>query len=154
MAQFTQLFISGDFASGVTYYDDYYPGQEGATRMVVTIVVESVVSVQAIVDTGAPWCILAPGIFPWLGRMPPGGDDPYEVLNVRGIRYEGRLSMMDISVKADYGESFTVNSTVFVPSLHSGEIWPYPNFIGLDGFLNRIRYAIDPAENAFYFGPI
>lgn len=39
MAQFAQPLISGNFASGVTSYEDYYPGQEQSTRIVLPIVV-------------------------------------------------------------------------------------------------------------------
>lgn len=50
------------------------------------------------------------------------------------------------------GLDLEVDATAFVPTLPSGERWPDPNFLGLSGFLERIRFAIDPAENAFYFG--
>jgi len=46
-----------------------------------------------------------------------------------------------------------VQATFFIPALLPGESWNFPNFLGLDGFLNRIRFAVDPAENIFYFGP-
>jgi hypothetical protein len=47
------------------------------------------------------------------------------------------------------GRSLEIEATIFVPQLRTGESWPHPNFIGLDGFLNRIRIAIDPDENTF-----
>ena len=59
---------------------------------------------------------------------------------------------MRIGLEAERGESLDIEATVFVPILPPGETWLHPNFIGLDGFLNRIRFAIDPEENAFYFG--
>ena len=40
----------------------------------------------------------------------------------------------------------------FIPILEPGDVWSHPNFLGLDGFLNHIRFAIDAQENAFYFG--
>lgn len=30
--------------------------------------------------------------------------------------------------------------------------WRRGNFLGYEGFLNRIRFAIDPSDNSFYFG--
>jgi len=32
--------------------------------------------------------------------------------------------------------------------------WPGPNFIGYEGLLQRIRFAVDPETNLFYFGQI
>lgn len=50
--------------------------------------------------------------------------------------------------------SLEVNATVFVPNLRPNEVWPYPSFLGLSGFLERLRFALDPSENAFYFGAV
>jgi len=49
---------------------------------------------------------------------------------------------------------FAVGSAYYTdhPILKSGQAWSYPNFLGLDGFLSRIRFAVDPTENVFYFG--
>jgi hypothetical protein len=47
-----------------------------------------------------------------------------------------------------------IEATVFIPNLSVDEEWLYPNFIGLDGFLNRIRFAVDPASNLFFFGKL
>ena len=59
---------------------------------------------------------------------------------------------MMMRLEASLGEDLDVDATVFVPRLEPGDIWNYPNFIGWDGFLNRIKFAIDPTESAFYFG--
>jgi hypothetical protein len=75
-------------------------------------------------------------------------------LNVRGISYKGRLFRIGLTLEADAGEHLDIESSVFVPTLSSGEIWPHPNFVGLEGFLSRIRFAVNPAENAFYFGSL
>ncbi|MEM7537327.1 MAG: hypothetical protein AAF639_34470 [Chloroflexota bacterium] len=52
------------------------------------------------------------------------------------------------------GEPQEVVATVFVPNLSPNEEWLHPNFIGLDGFLNRIRCAVDPASNMLFFGEL
>jgi hypothetical protein len=41
---------------------------------------------------------------------------------------------------------------LFVPEMEPDEVWSYPNFLGLSGFLDRIRFAVDASDNAFYFG--
>jgi hypothetical protein len=58
----------------------------------------------------------------------------------------------NLTLEATSGEDLTVEATFFVPFLELDEVWNYPNFLGLGGFLDRIRYAVDASENAFYFG--
>lgn len=154
MARFTHVLISGGFAAGVTGYRDHYPGQERFSRVVLPVVVEERLTVPAIVDTGAPWCILDPAIARQLGPTVRAEYTPDEKLLIRGIEYKGKLLRMALSLEAEHGDRLDVQATVFVPTLPPGDTWPHPNFIGLDGFLNRVRFAIDPAENAFYFGHI
>ncbi|MBM4457122.1 MAG: hypothetical protein FJ011_05055 [Chloroflexi bacterium] len=73
-------------------------------------------------------------------------------LNVRGERFAGRLVRTNLTLLADDGEDLMVEATVFVPILRPEQTWVYPNFLGLDGLLSRIRFAVDPAENVLYFG--
>jgi hypothetical protein len=47
------------------------------------------------------------------------------------------------------GDSIEIEATVFV-----SREWPSGNFIGYAGLLERIRFAIDPASNSFFFGAI
>ena len=154
MIQFADLLISGQFATGVTHYKDNYPGDEKSARIVLPITIEGHVTVSAIVDTGAPWCVLAPEIIELLRPMVHARYESEDTLMVRGMSYEGQLLRLRVGLEAQSGNSLEIESTVFVPTLPAEQEWPYPNFLGLDGFLNRIRLAIDPAENAFYFGPI
>lgn len=154
MTQFADLLISGQFATGVAHYEDNYPGDEQSARIVLPITIEGRVTVSAIVDTGAPWCILAPEIVEPLRPTLQAGYEAEDKLMVRGTSYEGQLLRMRVGLEAQTGSSLEVEATVFVPTLPAEQEWPYPNFLGLGGFLNRIRLAIDPTENAFYFGAI
>jgi hypothetical protein len=40
------------------------------------------------------------------------------------------------------------------PDSKPGLLWDLPNFLGLSGFLERIRFAVDPGSNLFYFGAL
>lgn len=62
----------------------------------------------------------------------------------RGDLYRGPLFF-----EAREGEPLDVEATVFL-SPH----WRGPNFIGYQGLLQRIRFAVDPEVNLFYFGLI
>ena len=154
MARFTQTLIDSGFASGVTRYEDHYPGYEESARVVIEVHVESGYPVPAIVDTAAPWCVLDPEIVQRLQAFGPVDYDPTTRLIIRQGSFEGRLLKLNLSLQAEQGDDLLVDATVFVPSLGRGEQWPHPNFIGLDGFLSRIRFAVAPSENAFYFGPL
>ena len=74
-------------------------------------------------------------------------------LHVRGMAYEGALVRAAVALQATRGADLEIEGTFFIPRLTPGEVWPWPNFLGLEGFLSRIRFAVDTAENVFYFGP-
>lgn len=137
------------FASGAVSYSDSYPGEEKSRRIVVLVTVAGQTSTPAVVDTGSPWCILDPEIAEQLGAF-----ERTEWLRghlIRGETWDGWLGRVEITLNADHGESIIVEATAFVPDLDAGEEWSNPNFVGL-GLLERIRFAIDPSENMFYFG--
>ena len=70
---------------------------------------------------------------------------------IRGMRLEGGLIRLGITLEADEGENLTVEATAFVPDVE--EYWgDFPAFLGLTGFLERIRFAVDPNTDTFYFG--
>jgi len=102
----------------------------------------------AIVDTAAPWCIFGPAVKgdfmrslePIPGRA---------TLSTRLGTFHGFLGRGWITLPADEGESLRVQVTMFL-----SPDWSGPNFLGYQGLLQRIRFAIDPASNRFYFGPI
>ena len=69
--------------------------------------------------------------------------------------WKGKIARLDFILKADEGTDLDFQSTVFVPD--DAEDWnrlKLPSFLGQVGFLERIRFAIDPNENKFYFGSL
>jgi len=60
---------------------------------------------------------------------------------------EGRLERTAVSILADEGDSLDIEATAFV-----SPDWKDVTFLGYSGLLERIRFAIDPRENLFYFG--
>ena len=104
--------------------------------------------VMAMVDTGAPWCILEPhignAIRVHLEEL------PGEVsLGTRLGRFEGKLYRGNVRLLAEQGEDLEIETTIFLcPD------WPAGNFVGYLGFLERFRSALDPQESMFYFGPL
>lgn len=105
--------------------------------------------IPVIVDTGAPWSILDPEVAKvWSFTSEVAAAS----LNIRGETRRGRLLRAHVILEATNGEDLTVEATFFVPFIDPDEVWNYPNFLGLSGFLDRFRFAVDASENAFYFG--
>jgi hypothetical protein len=103
--------------------------------------------VLALVDTAAPWCIFTPAI----GKILRESFEPESKSDVRlSTRlgwYWGRLYRGPLTFPVLEGEPMEIDATVFL----SAE-WPGDNFLGYEGLLQRMRFAIDPRVNRFYFG--
>lgn len=137
------------FATGSARYVDADPEYLGTdARIVVHVGIHRIHDpVLAVVDTAAPWCIFEPGVAAALRRT----FSPLRnvVLSTRLGRFGGTLYRGSITLVAEEGENLDVDSTVFI-----SPDWRGPNFLGYEGFLQRIRFAVDPENNLFYFGRI
>lgn len=98
-------------------------------------------------DTAAPWTILNTEVADAMALLS-GQGEPVR-LSTRLGRFDGRLERTRVGIVADEGESLSIEATVWV-----SPDWPGGNFVGYGGLLERIRFAIDPADNFFYFGPL
>jgi hypothetical protein len=151
---FDSILGSGKFAAGVLTFVDHYAGDPNNTRIVVPVTFETIAT-TAILDTGAPWCVLNPDEAETL-HLEDRADcwEPPTPLRIRGIAYRRRLCRVSTRFKAEVGAQLIVEATVFVPLLVPNETWRHPNFLGLDGLLSRMRFAIDPERNHFFFAPL
>jgi hypothetical protein len=154
-------FLDGNtFAVGAIQYR-YAPAtpQETTNRIIlpITIDVGKSITTQAVLDTGAPYGIITPDIAQAAGYTADLGLDRLTV-GVRGFKLNGSLARLSITLQASIGQNLTVDTTAFIPD--SDQVWgafatawgEFPTFVGLSGFLERIRFAIDPTEDTFYFG--
>lgn len=147
------LFSNGDFfATGAIPYS-YRPAMptETTNRIILQVEIQGIKTI-AVVDTGAPYVILAPKIALIAGVNPAAALERRTML-IRGMRLDGFIVRLNIRLVAREGEGLDVDSTVFVPEVE--EYWgDFPSFIGLNGFLERMRFAIDPNTDTFYFGQV
>lgn len=145
---------SSRFASGVTRYQDHYPTTPNRSCICVTLDLGHGLLLPAIVDTGAPWCMFDPEYIDALDALPIS--DQVLHLSTRIGTLRGTLHRVELTLHADQGQSLIVETTVFKPLLADGERWSFPNFIGMQNFLDRLRFAVDPAPDgqAFYFGEV
>jgi len=145
------LFYSdgGIFASSCTPYQDSYEGRPG-NRICITVKFGDLPATTAIVDTGAPYCVLS--------REQIVATHPnykYEAigevtLQMAGILPHGVIVRWPITLLAEKGQDLTIEGIVFVPD----DDVNIPNFVGLDGCLSRIRFGVDAQKNMFFFGPV
>jgi len=138
------------FATGKCRYADTDQDNPGSEARILVRISLSLVpgSVLAVVDTAAPWCIFGPDVGLSLRRAfwPVEGQVS---LSTRIGRLRGDLYRLPLTLLADEGENLEVEATVFL-----SPDWRGPNFIGYEGLLQRIRFAVDPETNLFYFGQI
>ena len=147
------LFANGEtFAKGAIAYD-YEPAiaSETSNRIILQVQIQGI-KTRAVVDTGAPYVICAPDIARRAGIDPASALKKDRML-IRQMRLDGFVYRLNLTLKAEVGEDLNVDATVFVPEVE--EFWgDFPSFIGLAGFLERIRFAIDPNTDTFYFGQL
>ncbi len=133
------------FATGMSSYLDEGPGHPGMTAGIHVRVKFEGVPVIALLDTGASWSVLRADLAQELGLLEQEGEPL--TLSSRVGTIDGQLVSARIALLADDGESVELDSTVFV-----SRDWPAGNFIGYSGLLERIKFAIDPGDNRFFFG--
>lgn len=128
------------------FLDNITGGVEGTAKVYVKIVPEALGEVLvAQLDTGAAWSVLDAEVADALSLL--NGNGFPTPLTARGGVFHGRLERIRIDLVADEGESFGLDATVWVSPQ-----WRQGNFLGYEGFLSRLRFAIDPSDNFFYFG--
>ncbi len=98
-------------------------------------------------DTGAAWSVLDGEIAEALGFLEHKG--PTVGLSTRAGTIRGSLIRTPLTLVADEGESYELEATLF-----ASRDWAFGNFLGYSGLLERVRFAVDPETNDFYFGGI
>jgi hypothetical protein len=102
-------------------------------------------AVHALLDTGAQWCVIQADLAQALG-YDARPDPQVDSLHTRFGRFPGRLERIPLVFEADEGEKLEMEATWFI-----ADGWPGPIVIGWKGCLERMRFALDPSEDAFYF---
>lgn len=146
------LMLNGQpFSAGRAHFADELPeGPEGTNKVYLKFQVEGLdAPLMGVLDTGAPWSCLDPEVAEAV-RATDAAGEPKRIRTHAGV-FDGKLVRLTVTLLADEGESWSVDSTVFVPTDPG---WPKGrSFLGYGGLLERIRFALDPSVNDFYFGP-
>jgi predicted aspartyl protease len=135
------------FAGGrVRFLDEIPEREKGTAKIYVKIEPGDIgLTILAQVDTGAAWSILTPEVAEEMSLFDEQGVPMH--LSTRFGPIDGHLKRTKITILADEGDSVEIEATVFI-----SRMWPAGNFLGYGGLLERVRFAVDPQQNFFYFG--
>lgn len=97
------------------------------------------------IDTGAAYSMLETQIAEELDLFVQEGHTAR--IGTRIGIFHGRLVRTPLTLVADEGISLDVDATFFI-----SREWKGATFLGYVGLLDRIRIALDPPANLFYFG--
>lgn len=128
------------------------PAIEGEllTRLFVPVLIEGI-ETNAVIDTGGAYLLLHPEIALAL-ELDTGSGLEVRTIAVRGQTYSGALHRVSLTFPATAGEGLAFEATAFVPDLAPGEVWTLPTYLGWHGCLERLRFAVDPVAEQFFFG--
>jgi len=99
-------------------------------------------------DSGSTYSVLDADVAEELGAFA-DTEAPSVIMGTRRGTLAGRLVRRPLWLLADEGDSLEIDSTFWVSSE-----WRYGHFLGYAGFLQRIRFGLDPQFNRLHFGPL
>jgi hypothetical protein len=134
------------FATGKSVYLDEDLSQPSATARIQVRVAFEGQQMLALLDTGAAWSVVQTEFARALGLLERDGEP--KTISSRHGTHDGKLVRVTAELLAEEGTSIQLDSTVFV-----SEDWTAGTFVGYHGLLERVRFAVDPSENSFLFGP-
>ena len=137
------------FVTSRARYSDEIQGYPG-NKICIAVQFSNLPMTTAIVDTGCPWCLLSNQEAKVIDTGYRERADQEITLCTWVGKIRGVLLRWPVTLCAEEGHDREIDGTVFVPD----EDVPLPNFIGLDGLLSRVRFAVDPQNNDFFFGPL
>jgi hypothetical protein len=136
------------YSARAPYLADF---RAGPHRLVIAVACQlETLSVFALLDTAADWCVLPPEVATALGfSLEP--DPAFPPYSTRHGLLAGRQERMPILLLPEEGGSLEIDATWFI-----SPDWPGPIVLGWKGCLERLRFALDPTpgEERFYFGEI
>jgi hypothetical protein len=138
----------GKFAQGMLTYGDRL-GTD--SRIVIPLELGEGNAITFVVDTGSLWTIIGPEEAESIDAnlLEPVGST---LVSIRGSTLRGNLYRVPVRLIAVAGTDMEFEATIWIPEIRENGEWHLPNLLGLNGFLNFLRFAVDPTINGFYFG--
>jgi len=149
-------FPNGQLFSGGAASYLYQPISENeeAPRILLSVAVGAF-TLSAFVDTGGVYFLCPPQVAHRLHICPEDSFGSQRLL-FRGVSHLGSLHRLPLTLLAHQGQSVTIDVTAFVPQISRTIEWSaeFPCILGMSGCLERLRFAIDPETDTFYFGAL
>jgi len=137
------------FAASRARYLEAAPGQltrRDAKGYVRIAVGSPTFTTTAMLDTGSTYSVLDADVAEEWGAFDEADAPTVELATRHGL-LRGCLVRRQVQLLADEGESLEVDTTFWV-----SRDWQGGHFLGYAGFLQRIRFALDPLTNSLHFG--
>jgi len=146
-------FTNGDsFATGAAPFAYLSVATDPASLRISLTVSIGDFETTAILDTGGVYLLCAPEVAEQLQLDPQNGIRA-KPLHWRGERLEGTLHIVPLTLQAAEGESLRIEVTAFIPQPNHGQWLPdFQCVLGMYGCLEKMRFAVDPNDDTFYFG--
>lgn len=137
------LYESGE-AAGVARYVDNNDQSRNEARIIVQarLSTESGPTIEMVIDTAATWNVIHPELANLCRFDLSSGER--SSLSTRFGSIDGVIVRHELVLIASRGNDVVVDSTFFVPDQWNDSL---PNFIGYNGCLCHISFAIDPISN-------
>jgi hypothetical protein len=142
------------FSSGSCPYE-YRPAtdSEDKPRIMIPVRIKDL-QTYAVVDTGGVYLVCPPEFAELLNL------DAADLLEGKpkltiprlGSGVKGDLYLVSLTLLADNGRSCEQTVIAFIPKPLSKE--SFPPILGLYGCLEKLRFAVDPGDDTFYFGTL
>jgi hypothetical protein len=141
------------FAQGACTYR-YDPATEyGCTPCIIVPVRIEEMNTEAVVDTGGLYLICNPELRDLVNPDPANSLGTGQV-KVQGVTISGTIHRLSLTLQAITGESLSLEVTALMPDPQSPLLWDLPAYMGMFGCLERMRFAVDPNTDIFYFGSL
>jgi hypothetical protein len=140
------LSLAQTYAGRARYYPDHWYDQHLLLVAAGCFVGDR--AINAMIDTGSQWCLLPGELATDLGYEADAEESDTR-LHSRFGTITGRLVRIPLCFRAEEGQQVTMEATWFISA-----DWPGPPVLGWKGCLERIRFALDPGEESFYFAEL
>jgi len=152
LTDFDKLLLGSEepFATGASRYSDAHPDlAEPYPRIYVRFRPQGAdisLSLLALLDTGAHFCILNQEVADFARHQLTETIGQARLGTAYGV-LSGELYRLGIELVAQIGDDLDIETVALITP-----DWHGPSFIGYCGALERLRFAVDPTVNRFYFG--